>query len=161
MGGSLPAQPAYGTNVPFFYTVPGEWCRYDGTRWLGSEKAIPLIAETPEGGNIIWGFEAPIDTSGSGVYVTCCDLTTINVVNTGANFVSYQLYSRSPATTLHSLGSAVGTKGDTAGQFASHPITVNAVVTAGDPVLYLLGTLTGAPTGIYAWPVVYYRPIYT
>ena len=44
-GSSLPAQPAYGTNVPFFYTVFGEWCYYDGTRWLSQTiVAIPLSA---------------------------------------------------------------------------------------------------------------------
>ena len=35
-GSSLPAQPAYGTDVPFFRTDLGEWCYYDGTRWLSS-----------------------------------------------------------------------------------------------------------------------------
>ena len=43
----------------------------------------------------------------------------------------------------------------------THVIAVNALVTANDPNYNLLGSLTGAPTGIYAWCTVYYRRVAT
>jgi hypothetical protein len=35
-GSSMPAQPAYGNNIPFFRSDLGEWYYYDGTRWLST-----------------------------------------------------------------------------------------------------------------------------
>jgi hypothetical protein len=46
-GDTLPDPTVYGSNRPFFYTkagVDGEWCHYDGTRWVGSTLYHDVIA---------------------------------------------------------------------------------------------------------------------
>jgi hypothetical protein len=164
-GSSLPAQPAYGNNVPFFYTAAGYFCwvYYDGTRWL-SEEEYPLnlsITDTLQGGTTAPSLYGSADQGPAGAYCTRAVCMTYEGTNNGTNYVTYTLRSYSPAVAGHTLGSAFNTSGDTQANYVGHIITVNAVVTAGDTNYQLAGVKTLSPAVLYVTCMVYYRKIAT
>jgi hypothetical protein len=108
-GPALPAQPAYGNGVPFFYTAADYNCDvyYDGTRWLGPEMTIALptaIAQSTTDGRLFIVDQAVIfqwslpsyDVLVTGVAVSCYDYSA---APTTTNF--HRLTLLDGATTIY------------------------------------------------------------
>lgn len=156
-GTSFPASPA--TNDLFFRTDRGLLYYYDGTRWLTVNEYTNYLglATVLEGGNTPTTIASAIDHGANGCWVTRIAATAYQATGNGSNYVTYQLNSITPAIVTHNIGASFNTSADTAGQVVLHTVTIGALVTAGDTLISLSGTLTGAPTGLQSHCTVFYR----
>jgi hypothetical protein len=164
-GSSLPAQPGYGTGVPFFYTAAGynQPVYYDGTRWVTQTEysSILGVIDVLQGTNAAPSVHSVVDEGVAGAWVTRCICLTYQGTGDATNYVTYQVSSRDPAFNVHNLGASFNTSADTVGNFVLHKVAIGAVVTANDSNYLVAGTKTNLPTGMYILATVFYRLIVT
>ena len=165
-GSSLPAQPAYGTNVPFFYTVPGEWYYYDGTRWLSetiftitlsANKVLPSAIAASQT-SVLEG-ALPNDPAGTKISMWGLVSTVRGYLSTndGSNYWTIALATY-PSTT--SVGTA-STNALSTGAFHVTP-GIAAVIVSTDEYAYLNVTKVGSPGALdISGAVIYARRIVT
>ena len=90
-GSSFPAQPAYGTNVPFFRTDLGQWHYYDGTRWNGPQLRLTLVCDggLPIGSTTTWRVALPRYAAGIAAYFNITDIEMSSYVITTNDTTNY------------------------------------------------------------------------
>ena len=163
-GASLPAQPAYGNNIPFFYSAAGysEWVAYDGTRWLcNTEHLLPL---TIIGGAAAQPWSATDALRGRvptqfmlTIWIAAWQLDyLVNTTNDVTRYWNFQLQDNVSGT---NIGSAVTSLGQTADAWHANGTTIGASSTYTS--LRLLFTKTSTPGTIYALATVMYRHVAT
>lgn len=138
MGPTLPAQPAYGTGVPFFYTAAGynELVVYDGTRWLTGLKWLSLQAG-----------RCNFPTIYSDIYLVRVEWAPyVATTNNGSNYQILTPTKYTPAVAGTSLG-ALNTSAGLADHFLLFNLDINAA----------LGGVTNYPV-LIAQPSVYGSP---
>lgn len=133
---------------------------YDGTRWLSAnEYPISMaILDTLQNTAAVPAIAGAVDQGANGAWLTrVAAWTRQTVIGSAANFMSYQLVSRSPAIVDHNLGVPFVTSADAAGNLVGHTVTIGAAVTAGDTEYTFVGTKTGAPGNLFLDALVFYR----
>ena len=158
MGGSLPAQPAYGTNVPFFYTVLGEWCHYDGTRWLGERMQIVITGQrTGTDYSPVFVVPLPEYAQTYAVWIERVDFSTaVAGTNNGSNYWNAEVSSEAGANLL-----TISTSADAG---AGAPYIHSGAPTVSwyaQNMLTMFAWRTGSPGNLDYSAIVYCRKVVT
>ncbi len=134
-GAAFPAQPAYGSNRPFYRTDLGWWCYYDGTRWLTTQEFSVFVTGTLSATGSV-GNLYKIREDYVPYFTRFSVVTKVATTNDGTNnwTVSFRGINLavSAATTLHSFstsGDAADTQVDHSGNCNGTPSPSNKVLT--------------------------------
>ena len=156
-GTSFPASPASGDS--FYRTDLKEWCRYDGTRWIGELRVSNGTLEGIAASAVI--VRLPVPTSYD-LLVEYVDMTNLTLTtNNGTNYWSVVLFKAdsSHATTQIRFQN---TDADGTTNYATHRLTCGDVIAKTTYVdWYLQATKVGTPGNFYVYAAVTWRPIYT
>ena len=165
-GPTLPLQPAYGNNMPFFYTGAGynETVYYNGTRWLSTtiytSEMGTVITATVGAFNRIATYQ---NTSVADIWLVAFTVTTLpTAIQNGSNYwvFTFWKYDISDASTV--LGT-FNSQTDGANLHSIHNLTIGAVLGGAGTYRGLLGNIfsAGSPGTVYATARVSYRKIAT
>lgn len=144
-GPSFPGNPAAGFS--FFRTDLGEWCYYDGTRWLGPRQSIGVSMDDSP----VQPYTATTASYGQLSHV---------VANWWVESVQYDTYvaGTNNGTNYWVMG-GVNTSADAGSVWVSHPQAFNSVFAAGNQLIQITKVLS--PGSLYVLVTIIARPIYT
>jgi hypothetical protein len=156
-GGTLPAQPAYGNNRPFFYTAAGynEVVYYDGTRWLTQGVYVGLYDKprqadfNPIANNFSFDGLFP-DPTRSIYMLQLYGWFYVDTTNDGTHYWTFT--DAATAITMNTSAMSINT-------WTKLTATVNTVVAPA--TMNLAGVKTSTPGGVYVIVGYTYRKIAT
>jgi hypothetical protein len=156
-GTSFPSSPV--TNDAFFRTDLGEFCQYDGTRWLGQPVTSSIVAVSGATTNSNSGYTAILARTVKIVRwkVRMLTLTT----NNGSNFWTITLRDSDSGGALSGShgsgnGSAFGTS-----TYGVLEVSNSDVITTSQLGLLFSFAKTGSPGALHFMGEVVYRYVYT
>lgn len=171
-GSTLPTQPAYGNNRPFYYTGTDKnvWVYYDGTRWLGPEldlgwntragSAFPITAATDD------PYTMPLDNTNQ-IYLTRLVVDMyVATTNNGTNYWKIDLWRIDTNTANMAQINTSGYGANTwrlnalGSPFQITSFTTNPLPASVGGILLRI-TKQGSPGGAYPTTKLFGRRVYT
>jgi hypothetical protein len=150
-GTKFPSSPA--TGDLFYRTDLGVLCEWDGARWLGGQRQIPLVP---------WVGAGPWSANASALLVPAPGATIIASINIVAHVATTNSATNYWILEFLNILAAIGSPMSTAANSPGVMIYLNQSFgeVAANNYLFLQLTKSGSPGSIYASALLTYRIVY-
>jgi hypothetical protein len=159
MGSSFPAQPAYGTSVPFYRTDLEGWFFYDGTRWLGDRMQIAITGlRTGTDYSPVFVVPLPEFAQTFAIWIERVDIATaVAGTNNGSNYWNATVTNEPGTAGLVTIATSADAGSSTSYVHSGAPLVSWYV----QNMLTMFAWRTGSPGSLDYGAIVYCRIIAT
>jgi hypothetical protein len=156
-GSTFPSSPASGDV--FFKTDIGEWCTYDGTRWVGEIQTARMSQISAAAANSNADYNLMLARS---IKIVRWRVNTLTLTtNNGSNFWTIRLRDATRSSILSGTHGSLSLASDGTTEWKPHEVSNSDVVTTSQLGILFDFFKTGSPGVLHFYGDVQYRNIYT